>query len=99
LRQVLVRMEAIAQHYMPFQVPFGPIALAAGPTRPGKALRQRVLPDFRDLDACAIKAFLDAAAAMAPMAAPKNHAEVHVFLMALAMNSSAAPLPELRLLW
>lgn len=33
-----VSLEGIAQHYIPFSVPFGPIDLAAGPKRPGKAL-------------------------------------------------------------
>ncbi|MGA2631739.1 MAG: recombinase family protein [Terriglobia bacterium] len=84
--------KGIAQHYKPFRVPFGPLVLAAGPARPARTLRPLVLHGFRGLDACAINVFLDAAAGVGPMAAPKNHAEFYVFPMALAMNRSGAPL-------
>jgi hypothetical protein len=47
-------VEGFAKHYMPFLMPFGPLVLAAGPARPGRARSLLAFPDTSNLDTATI---------------------------------------------
>jgi len=49
--------KGIAQHYTPFRVPFGPLELVAGPTRPRLPIRPLVSAGTRTIDAERIDSF------------------------------------------
>jgi len=85
-------VEGIAQHCIPFLVPFGPVLLAAGPTRSGRALRPPVFLGTWSIDAGTVEAFRNVAIGMERLALSKPDAEFCVFPMAFALNRTSAPI-------
>ncbi len=86
--------KGIAQHCIPFLVPFGPLELAAGPTRLRQALRPPVFLGRWKIDTGMIEAFRNVAAGMERLAPCKTNAEFYLFSMPVFTSCICSPSPH-----